>query len=174
MKEFTVILARAHWCGHCRNFEPIYEETRTNYMNDEFLSKYKVNFKDYDLANDDGKNNFTLNHLDAMNLISGYPTVLIHINDKNTNKYFPIDHTVINHNLADEQEKKTDASKRFMTNISNFIKSLESDNKFIYKQLQSGGAIKKYKTSMEEAEFREKYLKYKKKYSDAKKKLNNK
>ena len=77
-KEIKVILARAGWCGHCQDFEPIYEETKTNYDNDEkFLNEYKISFNDYDVATNDGKTNFTINHLDALNMVEGYPTVLV-------------------------------------------------------------------------------------------------
>lgn len=167
-KKITVILARAGWCGHCKDFEPIFEETRNNYKDEKYLNKHNINFVDYDLATDDGKNNFTINHLDALKMVEGYPTVLVNVYEKDNknNKYYTIDHTIVNQNIKDDSEKNKEASKRFLVNISNLIKSLDSDNKVLY--LQTGGGMSKYQTSSQEEIYRKKYLKYKSKYLELK------
>ena len=141
-KKITVILAKAGYCGNCKNFEPIYEERKNNYKNDKYLNKYNINFVDYDLYTEDGKTNFTISHLDALKMVEGYPTVLVNIYDKEkkNNKYYTIDHTIVDENIKDEPERKKEASKRFLVNISNLIKSLDSDNKVLY--LQTGGGMK--------------------------------
>ena len=165
-KEITVILARASWCGHCQNFEPIYNMAKKDNSNQNLMNKYKIEFKDYDMANDDVKTNFVLSHHDAMELVEGYPTVLLHINDKEkrTNKYYTIAHTIANEQIKDDTAQIKDASKRFINNISNLIKSIDSDGKVLYTQAQSGGAIKNHQTSLQEEIYRKKYLKYKYKY----------
>jgi thiol-disulfide isomerase/thioredoxin len=167
-KEITVILARAGWCGHCQHFEPIYKKTIEIHSNDKFLSKYNIIFKNYDLANDADKTNFTINHLAAINMVEGYPTVLVNVNDKENkeDKYYTISHTVVDENIK-EDEQHEEASKRFLVNIANLIKSLNSDSKVLY--IQTGGAMIKYKTSLKEEIYRNKYLKYKSKYIELKK-----
>jgi thiol-disulfide isomerase/thioredoxin len=168
-KEITVILARAGWCGHCKHFEPIYGETIKNYSNNKFLSKHKISFKDYDLATNEGKTNFTINHLDAVKMVEGYPTVLVSVNDKKNknNKYYTIPHTIIDENIKGENKQHLEASERFLVNISNLIKSLDSDSKILY--TQTGGALINNQTSVKEEMYRKKYLKYKLKYIELKK-----
>lgn len=166
-KKITVILAKAGYCTHCKNFEPIFEESTNNYKDDKYLDNRDINFIDYDLATDEGKTNFTISHLEALKMVEGYPTVLVNIYDKNDkkSKYYTIDHTVVNHNINDK-EKKKEASKRFLNNLSNLLKSLESGNKVLY--LQTGGGMRNYQTSLKEEIYRKKYLKYKAKYLELK------
>lgn len=165
-KEFTVILAKANWCGHCQHFVPIYEESLKNHINDKYLNQFKINFKDYDMANSDDKNNFTINHFNATEMITGYPTVLVNVYDKEKkeNKYYTISHTVIDENLK-KKDQLQDASSKFLVNIANLIKSIESDGKSTF--VQTGGSIdmSNYKTSLQEEIYRKKYLKYKSKYT---------
>lgn len=172
--KITVILARAGWCGHCKDFEPIFEESKKNYLNDNFLSKQDIEFIDYDLATNDGKNNFTINHIDALEMVGGYPTVLVNIANKKekNSKYYTIEHTIVNPKINSSDEQTIDASSRFITNISNLLKSLESDNKILYMQT-GGGSIDNNKTSLEEEIYRIKYLKYKSKYLKIKNKYIN-
>lgn len=167
-KKVTVILAKAGWCGHCKDFEPIFEETKNNFKEEKNLNDHDVNFLEYDLATDDGKTNFAISHTNALKMVEGYPTVLVNIYDKNNknNKYYTIDHTIVKENIKDDSEKNKEASKRFLTNISNLIKSIDSGNKVLY--LQKGGDIQNYKTSLDEEIYRKKYLKYKSKYLELK------
>ena len=167
-KEIQIILARANWCGHCQDFEPIYEETTKNHNGDKFLNKYKISFKNYDLATNDDKTNFTINHVDAVNMVEGYPSVLVNVIDKEkkNNKYYTISHTVIDENIKDKTEQKQEASNRFLVNVTNLIKSIESDNKILY--MQTGGVMIKYQTSSNDEIYRNKYLKYKSKYLELK------
>ncbi len=170
-KKITVILAKSGFCIHCKNFEPIYEESRNNYKENEYLDNHNINFLDYDFATEEGKTNFTISHLNAIELVERYPTVLVNIYDKNDNndknrKYYTIEHTVVNNNINNEEEKIKEASNRFLINLSNLLKSLESGNKVLY--LQTGGYMKNYQTSLKEEIYRKKYLKYKAKYLELK------
>lgn len=168
-KEITVILARANWCGHCQDFEPIYEETIKNHDNEKISNKYNISFKNYDLATNEGKTSFTINHLDAVKMVEGYPTVIVNVNDKQNknNKYYTISHTLIDENINGEDEQKQEASERFFTNITNLLKSIDSDSKILH--MQTGGAMVNYQTSLKEEIYRKKYLKYKSKYIELKK-----
>ena len=135
--KIIVILAKANWCGHCKKFSPIYDLAKKLYKNHEHLKNLSINFYDYDLANENEKNNFMLNHFKAYDKVSGYPTVLVNIIDENNDNYINIEHTVI-----DSKNDEEDASNRFLENISNVIKSLNSDSKKLY--LQEGGEKKDF------------------------------
>jgi len=161
-KDYIVILARADWCGHCRNFEPIYDNAKNNYKKNKYLKDLKINFKDYNLADDKIKTIFMMNHLKASDKISGYPTVLINIREKNNkNDYFTVDHTVIDSNL-DKDKQIDEASTKFLENISNALKSLSNGNSSLF--INVGGEHNKNFTSLEDSKYRDKYLKYKSKY----------
>ena len=163
-KEIEIILAKATWCRHCKNFEEIYNHSKNNYKKNSELKNLNLLFSDHDLALEDERDIFMKKYLNAMDFVEGYPTVLIKINDK----YLIVEHTV----LDEKEEKKNqvdEASKRFLENISNVIKSLNSENKILY--TQSGGSSNIYKTSIEEETYRKKYIKYKFKYLKLKREL---
>jgi len=168
-EKITVILARANWCGHCQHFEPIYEESEKKYKDNKYLQNYTIKFDNFDLANDDVKNGFMLGHYNAMEKISGYPTVLVNITDEKNkkNNYHIIEHTLIDEKINDKNKQIIEASERFLNNISNVLKSLNSDGSILY--VQTGGAMVNYQTSMQEELYRKKYLKYKSKYIELKK-----
>lgn len=164
-KKITVILSRANWCGHCQHFEPIYEIASKSWKENKYLKDLDLEFKNYDMAKEDEKNIFMLEHINAMDKVKGYPTVLI--KDKSGN-YVSIDHTVVDNGI-NEKDQHNEASERFLTNISNALKSKNSDGKVLY--VQSGGFHKNNDYSIEESEYKKKYLKYKSKYMELKNKI---
>jgi len=157
--KIKIILARANWCGHCKDFEPIYDLSQIFYKNNKFLKEYNINFENYDMADNDIKNKFMLNHFNAMDQIEGYPTILINIKNKENNKYYNIQHTVRDYKISNNKEQIENAALRFLDNISNKIKSLNSDNKILYTQTGGKNQNELYK---------KKYLKYKSKYLNLK------
>lgn len=168
-EKITVILTRANWCIHCQHFEPIFTLSEKDWKNNKYLKDFNLEFKNYDMANDDEKNIFMLEHFNALEKIKGYPTVVININDGKSSKYLLIDHTVIDTNV-NKDKQDADASDRFFKNISNAIKSKNSDNKVLY--LQTGGSpIYNNQTPIKESIYRNKYLKYKSKYFELKNKF---
>jgi thiol-disulfide isomerase/thioredoxin len=160
-QEINIVLARANWCGHCQHFEPIFEHSKNIYKNNDELKKLNIEFKDFDLAEDNGKNSFMLSHFNAMDKVEGYPTVLVNVRTKNNNKYLIVPHTVIDEKI-NKKDQTEEAAKRFLQNISNALKSESSENKVLY--VQNGGGNLNYQTSLEEEKYRKKYLKYKSKY----------
>lgn len=160
--EINVILARANWCGHCEDFKPIFDFSKNIYKNNDVLKDLNINFKDYDIAEDSGKNSLMINHMDVMNKIEGYPTVFVNLRSKNNNKYFVISHTVKDEKV-NEKNMIEEAAKRFVENISNVIKSENSENKVLFTQ-NGGNNFNNYQLSPEEEKYRKKYLKYKSKY----------
>lgn len=163
-KEIEIILAKANWCGYCRNFEEIFNHSKNNYKKNSELKNLNLLFSDHDLALEDVRDIFMKKYLNAMDFVEGYPTVLIKINDK----YLIVEHTILDEK-EDKKNQVNEASKRFLENISNVIKSLNSENKILY--TQSGGSTNIYKTSLEEEIYRKKYIKYKSKYLKLKKVL---
>ena len=175
-QKISVILTRAEWCPHCKNFEPIYETAKNIHKKFEELKNYDIKFEDYDIANDDVKNTFMLNHYEIKDKIKGYPTVFINLKNKNqkTNNYFMIDHTIVDEKL-NELEQHEEAAKRFIKNIYNSLKSINSDNKVLY--MQEGGNVvdeRELKKDLEKEDiYKKKYLKYKSKYLKLKNTLNS-
>jgi len=167
-EQISIILARAYWCGHCQKFELIYNKVKKIYKEVDYLNNLEIKFEDYDIANDDIKKIFMINHYDIKDKIEGYPTVFINFKNKNKkiNQYFPIEHTVIDENI-NKNEQHEEAAKRFMEKIINVLKSNNSDNKILY--LQKGGNIKdksesELKHDLNEEIYKNKYQKYKLKY----------
>ena len=171
-QEINVILAKANWCGHCQHFEPIFKHSEGIYKNNSQLKDLSIKFKEYDLANDDEKNTFMLNHFNAMDKVSGYPTVLLNIKSKSNNKYLTIGHTIVDEKVS-KNNRTDEAAKRFLQNISNALESEGSDNSVLHVQAGGSGSgymgpdkqtIRNHQTSLEEEKYRKKYLKYKSKY----------
>lgn len=184
--EIHILLAKANWCGHCKKFEPIYENATKNFKNNAFLKKYNIEFEIFDLANDDVKNKFMLNHFKAMDKIKGYPTVIVNIRNSNDkkNEYRVISHTERDQEKESEEEKIISGSDKFLNNIENLLKSLESDSKVEY--VQAGGGVggggvgggrvgggvavnsNLSHSTLQDELYRKKYLKYKSKYMELK------
>ena len=165
--EILIILARANWCGHCKSFKPIFKSAENIYKSNDFLKDYNIKFDDYDMVDADISNTFMITHNKIKDQIKWYPTVFVNIRDisdkKNMiNKYIPIEPTIIDPKI-DEKKQQEEAAKRFLENIINGIKTLQSDSKTNY--IQTGG------TSKNEI-YKSKYLKYKSKYYELKNKLN--
>ena len=192
-QKISIILTRANWCPHCQHFEPIFENAKKLYKNHDYLKDFEIGFEDYDLANDDVKNTFMLNHNDIKDKIQGYPTVFVNLKNKTSkqNDYFTIEHTVIDNNddNIDESKQIEQAAINFLLNITNGLKSFNSENKvlFIHKggnnsskdnnfnqfnqfnQCGIGGSFLDLKNK---DIYKEKYLKYKSKYIELKNSIN--
>lgn len=176
-QKISIILTRANWCPHCQHFEPIFEEAKNIYKKHDYLKDFEIGFEDYDLAEDDIKNTFMLNHNDISDKIRGYPTVFINLKNKTSkqNDYFTIEHTIVDSNIA-ESKQHNHAAKKFLENIANGLKSFDSENKVLF--IQQGGnksmpcSVGGNLSINNQAIFKEKYLKYKSKYIELKKSLN--
>lgn len=166
-KEISVIFVRASWCGHCRNFEPIFEKTKQNYLDNDFFKDYKMNFVDYDLESPERKFSFESSHPDATKLISGFPTIIIKIADNDKiGKYHTIEHTVVASKFK-ERDQHREASNEFLNNLIDLIKTVNSDQKITY--THEVRFNNKFRTPLSEKKLRNKYLKYKSKYLKLKK-----
>lgn len=175
-QKIFIILARAGYCIHCKNFEPIFTAAKNICKSNDFFKNYDVKFDEYDMTDSTISNTFQINHHKIMDKINGYPTVFINIRDtsdaKNMiNDYLMIDHVVINHQI-DKDKQQEEAAKRFLENVINGIKTLNSDSKTTY--IQTGKGIKQNQKGGSQINeiYKLKYLKYKSKYHELKNKLN--
>ena len=181
-QKISIILARANWCPHCQHFEPIFENAKLLCKTHDYLKDFEIKFEDYDLANDDVKNTFILNHYNIKDKIQGYPTVFVNLKNKTSkqNDYFTIEHTAIDDNNLDESKQIEKAAMNFLLNITNGLKSFNSENKVLFvhkggknfKEVNNcviGGSLIDLKNK---DIYKEKYLKYKSKYMNLKNSLN--
>jgi len=154
--KIKVILAKASWCPHCTNFMPIYEKVSEDYGD-------KYEFSHYDFADDassPNKANFENDHNELINSIEGYPTIIL----KNNKSHITIEPTVIRNNNIEK------AVSEFMNNIELGIKTLKSDRKKEYINLEGGYSISREVLSKSDDIFKHKYMKYKEKYHKLKNK----
>ena len=149
--RIEVILAKASWCPHCTHFMPIFEKA-----NEDYGDQYK--FSHYDFADDaasPNKSNFEDDHKELIDLVDGYPTILLKKDNKTHTKINP---TIIKNNNIDK------AVLEFRSNIENGLKTLESDRKVEHIKLDGGSLFN-------EDIYKNKYMKYKEKYFKLKNKL---
>ena len=172
-QKINVILAWAHWCHFCNDFKPIYVMAKEIYKKSKEIDNYDIEFEDYNLAEDDIKNIFKLNHFEIQDKITGYPTIFINIKntEKKNNEYLQIEQTIINENEKKNNKKQLYevAAKKFITNIINALKNINSDNRVLI--TQQGGNINNNESKrnfLNEELYKKKYLKYKSKYLELK------
>lgn len=207
-----VVLVKANWCGHCKYFFPIFAKAHklNKDKNIKFISfDTKTGEKIiHDLSDDDvpmfsptseNKNNTKFKNLSEGNFdeeyallgtkIEGFPTVFVIMLENGK----PVKKNMISHTVMESKEKNLDpAAKRFIQNISDGFKSLESDSKKLYvqsniepnlesesKHSQEGGNLSNKKSceqtcsinNKNNINYESKYLKYKSKYLELKKKF---
>ncbi len=169
--KITIILTRANWCPHCEHFEPIYKIAKDIHKEFGEFQNYEVDFEDYDLADEDIKNTFMLNHFDIKDKVKGYPTVFINFKNKNyKNNYQLVDHTVVDEKI-NKNEQHEEAAKRFIKNICNVLMNFKSENKVLHLQ-QGGNNMFESSNNLKNKEiYKKKYLKYKSKYLELKNKI---
>jgi thiol-disulfide isomerase/thioredoxin len=139
-KKPVIILVKAGWCTHCKNFSPIYDKIK-----EEFSSSHPdVLFLSFDIADDDNRKDLIrqYNYIYNANNGKGVPSVY-GIKD---NKYKLIPH-YNNDDVGDTDLK--DPKSIFIKNLNLFINSELGKDALIN---QGGGSLNN------------KYLKYKSKY----------
>lgn len=162
----NIILAKASWCPHCLDFAPIYELAQKKINSEQDLDNCEITFDSYELDKNNQKSDFMKKYPGLIDFLEGYPTVYFRMSDLNEkNEKNKTKTEFINHAVANGQDKKAleDAANEFVNNIVNKYKSMLSDNKELHIDVQKGG-MKNHITSIQEAIYRNKYLKYKSKY----------
>ena len=156
----TIILAKASWCPHCIDFTPIYELAMNKINPEKQLEGTNINFVSFELDKEIEKTRFINEYPGLIDFLEGYPTVYFQLSGDNGRPKTEF----INHTVSREQGNKglEKAAEEFIENIVNKYKSIKSGKKEIVR-VQKGG-MHNFITSLEEEEYRNKYLKYKSKY----------
>jgi len=160
--KIKIILAKASWCPHCIHFTPIFDLAKEKITKSKELLNSEILFESYDLDDENIKNKFMQEHKGLMDYLKGYPTVyfsLVEGNNQTPRTEF-IEHTVVKDNT---EKGLTEAVDEFINNIVNKYKSLKSGNKELHMSVQTGGMFNNI-TTMDEVNYRKKYLEYKFKY----------
>ena len=162
--QINIILAKASWCPHCVDFTPIYELAKEKIKSKQ-LDNCKIHFDSYELDKDNQASEFKQKYPGLIDFLEGYPTVYFRMSEIENNKPNKVKTEFINHAVAKEQNEKSlhNAAEEFIDNIVNKYKSILSGNKELHVRVQKGGMINNM-TSIQEVQFRNKYLKYKSKY----------
>jgi thiol-disulfide isomerase/thioredoxin len=158
--EITIILVKADYCGHCKNFLPIFEHSvslskthlpnvkfETIEMDPSIVSNPEINFrKKY--------------NQELFDLVQGYPTILIKIIENNIEKYDEVNATRLENSIES-------AATKFIENIKLKIKELEQleQRPVSKKEKQDGG-----NDQTNDLQYKNKYIKYKNKYLQLKNK----
>jgi hypothetical protein len=165
--EINIILAKAEWCYHCKEFTPIYELATNRLSPANHLDNCKVNFLTFDMANEKRESEFKSTYPELVQYLKGYPSVYFQLIDtqQNIKKAEFIEHSVAK---GQGQQAKIKAADEFINNIVNKYKSMISENKEVHITVKQKGGMLQDITSLEEVKYRQKYLKYKRKYLEHK------
>ncbi len=158
--EIRIVLAKASWCPHCTDFTPIFEKAKDKINSKKQLGGVKIYLVSFELDNDNEKDRFINEYPGLIDFLEGYPTVYFQLKSDNGRPKTEF----INHTISREQNDEgiEKAAEEFIENIVNKYESIKSGKKEIVR-VQKGG-MRNFITSLEEEEYRNKYLKYKRKY----------
>ena len=73
--KYKVILSKVEWCGHCKDFLPVFNESKNLIKNNKILKNVSVDFESYDMEKDKGI--FETKYSDLVDKVEGYPTVFL-------------------------------------------------------------------------------------------------
>ena len=74
-KRLKVILSKVDWCGHCKDFLPVFNESKNLIKNNKTLKNVNVDFEVYDMEQDKGI--FQTKYEKLVDKVEGYPTVFL-------------------------------------------------------------------------------------------------
>jgi len=147
-KGLKVILSKVAWCGHCKDFLPVFNESKNLIKNNKTLKNINIDFEVYDMEEDKGI--FKTKYEELVDKVEGYPTVfLAQLKNDKISKTVEIGHA---------------------QNPDAFIKLIDDAFKDFSKL--TGGDTKensKKESILIDDLYKKKYLKYKTKYLNLKK-----
>lgn len=167
--ENDVILIKTSWCGHCKNFEPIFNNTNEFLKKDKKLKKNNFNMKSFDFANETIKKKFEDEYGKVAQYIDGYPTVFLRSESKNNVKYTTVETAHEDGAIKENDKRLNNATEKFVKNIKESYDSLSA---------QKGGSYdcmleKSLENHLSDIYYKKKYENYKNKYLKLKAELNN-
>jgi len=74
-KQLKVILSKVEWCGHCKDFLPVFNESKKLIKNNKILKNMDIDFEVYDMEADKGI--FETKYGELVDKVEGYPTVFL-------------------------------------------------------------------------------------------------
>lgn len=157
-ENLKVILAKADYCGHCKDFLPIFE--RTVELSKKELPNSKFEIEEMDTRiNPSAHQNFKSKYgEDIYNKVQGYPTVILILEKDGEKTNITVEHA------AGGLEE---SAKKFLNNVINGYKTLKSgvNKTFVSVENQEGGSYCKVnKVNNQDEKYKAKYIKYKSKY----------
>lgn len=167
--KLDILLIKTGWCGFCKNFEPIFNNTNGFLKKDKKLKKNNFNMKSFDFADEKVKEKFENEYGKISQYIDGYPTVFLRQESKNNVKYTTIDTAHENHDIKKDDERLNNATQKFIENIKNSYSSLETQKGGNYECMLE----KSLENQLSEIHYKKKYEIYKNKYLKLKAELNN-
>ena len=136
-KRLKVILSKVDWCGHCKDFLPVFNESKNLIKNNKTLKNVSVDFEVYDMEQDKGI--FQTKYEKLVDKVEGYPTVfLAQIKNDKLSKTVEIGHA--------------QKSEDFVKLIGDAYKSFSN---------QTGGNLEDDMYKQKYLKYKAKYLQYK-------------
>lgn len=173
--QVRIILVKNEKCPYCKLFKPIYDHTKDTHNDKHLENKYKLSFSTFDVSDGLQHAIFEKSHPECYKQMSGkgVPSVFVNVVQNGESKYYAVDHTMPDDVISNEKKQIEDASKRFMTNIQNKLKSIMSGGHIEY--FQSAGNLNlnadvdvnanaNADSNLDRKLYKKKYLKYKEKY----------
>jgi len=74
-KDFKVILSKVEWCGHCKDFLPVFNKSKNLVKNNNMFKNVNMDFEVYDMEEDKGI--FETKYSELVDKVEGYPTVFL-------------------------------------------------------------------------------------------------
>ncbi len=187
--KYKVILVKANFCSHCKNFLPIYGEAIKLAKKLNPNAEFEIYEMDNEVAPKDMEHmkklvpleikramEFSSKYSNLKDKLVGYPTVYLETEESGKKLFGEVEPTALDHKKGGSESKlNTDAAQRFLTNCENCYKTLISGKKDVFITVKGGGTCNTCCGSAvpEESDdiYKNKYLKYKNKYLELKRKL---
>jgi hypothetical protein len=74
-KDYKVIFSKVNWCGHCKDFLPVFNESKNLVKNNNMFKNVNMDFEVYDMEEDKGI--FETKYSELVDKVEGYPTVFL-------------------------------------------------------------------------------------------------
>ena len=74
-KDYKVILSKVEWCGHCKDFLPIFNKAKNLVKNNNMFKNVNLDFEVYDMEQDKGI--FETKYSELVDKLEGYTTVFL-------------------------------------------------------------------------------------------------
>jgi len=134
--DIALVLTKMTWCGHCKDFQEIFDNIKSRIKNNELLKNKEIVLETYDMEQKEAE--FAKKYKDYMSKIDGYPTVFIFVKNKNKMHGDTIEHTVVEpSNKKNTKQLIDDATDAFISKVESKYKSVTNGKGEEYIQVQT-------------------------------------